>query len=81
MSSIVSIHTESTQVSTGVRRIPVVAFGLSLSAFLAISFVLCILSYFVAADLPISLVESDAWGWYIAVIFAPLYNFFAAGAH
>ena len=25
----------------------------------------------------IGLVESFAWGWYVAVIFVPLYNFFA----
>ncbi len=100
MSSFVSIHAESTEVSSVVRRIPVVAFGLSLSAFLAISFVLCIVGFLIAPDLPVrhdalsvflpgfrmlswkrfllGLAESYAWGWYIALIFAPLYNFFAA---
>ena len=26
----------------------------------------------------LGLVESCVWGWYVALIFAPLYNFFAA---
>jgi hypothetical protein len=82
------------------RRLPVVAFGLGLSAFLAISYVLCILGYLIAPGLPIKhealavflpgftllswqtfllgLVESYAWGWYIALVFGPLYNYFAA---
>ncbi len=82
--------------------IPVVALGLSLSLFFALSFVLCVLSYLVAPTWPIShamlammlpgfvllsipsfilgLIESVVWGWYIALIFGPLYNFFAARA-
>lgn len=85
------------------RRLPVVAFGLSLSAFLAISFALCIVGYLIAPGLPVKhdalsiflpgfelltwksfllgLAETYAWGWYIALIFAPLYNFFAARWH
>lgn len=80
--------------------IPVVALGLALSLFFALSFGLCVLSYLVAPTWPIShamlgvllpgfvllslpsfilgLLESLAWGWYIALIFGPLYNFFAA---
>jgi hypothetical protein len=99
MTSFVSIQAESTTVST-VRRLPLLAFGLSLSAFLAISVVLCIVGYFIAPDLPVrhdalsvllpgfkmlswqafllGLAESYAWGWYIALIFVPLYNFCAA---
>ncbi len=99
MTTFVSSQTESTTVST-VRHVPVLVLGLSLSAFLAISFVLCIVGYFIAPDLPVrhdalsvflpgfrmlswkrfllGLAESYAWGWYIALIFAPLYNFFAA---
>lgn len=82
------------------RRIPLIAFGLALSLFLAASFVLCVLGYLVFPELPIAhsvlsallpgfdlltwpdfflgLGESFAWGWYIAVVFAPLYNFFVA---
>jgi hypothetical protein len=26
----------------------------------------------------LGLAESYAWGWYIALVFGPLYNFFAA---
>jgi 2TM family of unknown function (DUF5676) len=80
------------------RMIPVLALGMALSLFLAISYVICITSYLVLPGLPINdmlsiflpgfellswqdfflgLVESFAWGWYVALIFAPLYNFFA----
>src|SRR6266581_142246 len=81
------------------RTIPVLAFGMSLSLFLVISYVICIIGYLVfpglnainhaalAIFLPgfellswstffIGLVESFAFGWYIALIFGPLYNFF-----
>ncbi len=80
--------------------LPVVAFGLSLSLFLVISYVLCIIGYLALPGLPvkhealaiflpgfeflswqaflIGLVESYAWGWYVTLVFAPLYNFFAA---
>lgn len=79
--------------------IPVLALGMALSLFLAISYVLCVLGYAFWPNLPIEhsalsiflpgftlltwtsfilgLVESVGWGWYIALIFAPLYNFFA----
>lgn len=82
----------------GARTIPTLAFGMSLSLFLVISYVLCIVGYLVWPSLPINhaafvlfgpdfqqlnatlfclgLVESFAFGWYIALIFAPLYNFF-----
>ena len=73
--------------------------GLSLSLFLVISYVICLIGYLVFPGLPIAhaalsiflpgfklldwqsfflgLVESFAWGWYVAVILVPLYNFFA----
>lgn len=81
------------------RPLPIFAFGLSLSAFLAVSFVFCIAGYLIAPGLPIrhealsfflpgfdllnrwtylfGLVESYLWGWYIAVVFGSLYNYFA----
>jgi hypothetical protein len=80
--------------------IPVIAFGLSLSIFLAISYVLCILFYLLfpasaerhvvfSLFLPwleiltwpgflLGLVASVACGWYVALVFGPLYNFFAS---
>ncbi len=82
-----------------VPRIPVVALGLSLSAFLVVSYVLCVLFdlWFPAQAmnpvwsplLPgftwlswpaflLGLVETFAYGWYVALVFGPLYNFFAA---
>ena len=78
--------------------VSVVTLGLSLSAFLAVSFVLCIIGYLIAPGMPVKhealaiflpgfellswqtfllgLVESFIWGWYIAVVFGPIYNFF-----
>jgi hypothetical protein len=80
--------------------IPVVTFGFSLSLFLTISYVLCVVGYLLLPGLLINhsalaiflpgfellswrtfflgLGESFAWGWYVALVFAPLFNFFAA---
>ena len=88
------------RVSRASGPLPVVALGLALSLFFALSYGFCVLSYLVAPAWPIShamlammlpgfvllsfpsfflgLLESVAWGWYIALIFGPLYNFFAA---
>jgi len=85
-----------------VQRVPIVTFGLSLSAFLTVSYVLCVAGYLIAPGLPvkhealaiflpgfellswrsfvIGLVESYAWGWYIALVFGGIYNFFAGRA-
>jgi hypothetical protein len=81
------------------RTVPVVAFGMALSLFLVMSYVLCVVGCLLFPGLPIShsslaifmpgfvllswksfvlgLAESFAWGWYVALIFGPLYNFFA----
>lgn len=88
-----------TAAPTNSHTIRVVACGLGLSVFFAISFALCVLGYLLFPDLPIAhgvlsillpgfvllswprffvgLVESIAWGWYIALILGPLYNFFS----
>jgi len=79
------------------RTIPVLALGMGLSLFLAISYVICVLGYLLLPDLPIEhsalsiflpgftllswksfflgLAESFAWGWYVALLFGPIYNF------
>lgn len=84
----------------GPALIPVFTFGLALSLFLTVSFVLCVIGYLLfpgslinhsalAIFLPgfkllswraffLGLGESFAWGWYVAFIFAPLYNFLAS---
>ncbi len=76
--------------------IPVFRFGVALSMFFVVSFVLCILSYLLLPELAIEhsalslflpgfkllswpsfflgLVESFAYGWYIALVFGPIYN-------
>jgi len=80
--------------------IPMLALGWSLSLAFVVSFVLCVLGYYILPSLPVlhgalaiplpgfqfdswprfflGFAESFAWGWYIALVFAPLYNFFAA---
>ncbi len=82
------------------RRIPIVAFGLSLGLFFVISYLVCLAGYFGLPDWPIrhealsvllpgfelltwpsfflGLGESFAWGWYIALVFGPIYNFLSA---
>ena len=95
----------STRLRTGAgtshypRTIPVLALGMGLSLFLAISYVLCIVGYVVFPGLPIAhsalaiflpgftllswssfflgLAETFGYGWYVALIFGPIYNFFA----
>lgn len=90
--------------STPPHSLPVVAFGVSLSAFFVISYLLCVLGFYLERSLgwslPIAhgalavllpgfafdswsrfflgLAESIAWGWYVALIFGPLCNHFAA---
>lgn len=81
------------------RTIPVLALGMGLGLFLAISYVLCVLGYLVLPALQIAhsalaiflpgftllswpsfflgLAESFGYGWYIALVFGPIYNFFA----
>lgn len=95
----------TTQVlSTGstTRRLPLVPLGLSLSTFLVISYVLCVLLGLIWPDaglhrpwlqfLPgfswltwpsflLGLAEVAAYGWYTALIFAPLFNLFVARRH
>lgn len=80
-------------------RVPVMALGLSLGTFLAVTYLLCVLfdlwfpglamSPAWAPLLPgftwltwpsffLGLVEAFAYGWYVALVFAPLYNYFAS---
>jgi len=80
-------------------RIPVIALGMALGIFLAITFVICVafdllfpgmamyetwlklLPGFTWLSWPsffLGLIESAAYGWYTALVFAPLYNLFAA---
>lgn len=82
-----------------IPRVPVIAFGLSLGLFLAVTFTLCVgfdlvfpgqamyeswlrlLPGFTWLSWPsflLGLAQSFAYGWYVALVFGPLYNFFAA---
>jgi hypothetical protein len=82
-----------------IGRLGVIPLGLSLSSFLVITYVLCVLyglfisdtgmHQLLAAMLPgftwitwpsffLGLVWSFVYGWYVAVVFAPLFNFFNA---
>lgn len=78
--------------------VPIGPFGLSLSAFFAISFLLCVAFRLIVPDvgnhlpwfqfLPgfdwtpsgilLGLIESIAYGWYVAVVFGWLLNFFVS---
>lgn len=79
-------------------RLPVVALGMGLGSFFALTFVLCVLFdlWFPAlamnpvwspllpgfiwiswTSFALGLIEAFAYGWYIALVFGPLYNFFA----
>lgn len=83
---------------TRTLRIPVLAFGMSLGLFLAITYTLCVgfdlmfpdhamyqtwsrllpgFSWLTWPRFMLGLVESYAYGWYIALIFGPLFNLFA----
>jgi hypothetical protein len=80
-------------------RVPVLALGLSLGLFLAITYVLCVLfdlwfpgqamyqtwlrllpgyTWLTWPSFFLGLIESFAYGWYVALVFGPLYNFLAA---
>jgi hypothetical protein len=82
-------------------RFEIAPLGLSLSSFLAVTYILCVLYGLIVSDvgmhqllaamLPgftwinwtsflIGLIWSVAFGWYVAVVFAPLFNFFNARA-
>ena len=96
-------HAASNMDSITVRTVSVRALGLSLSVFFGISFLLCVLGFYLLPELPVAhgalsiilpgfqfqsgprfvlgLAESLAWGWYVALIFGPLYNFFATRSH
>ncbi|MEQ1613793.1 MAG: DUF5676 family membrane protein [Hyphomicrobiaceae bacterium] len=78
------------------ETIPITAFGLSLSTFFALTYLLCVALRFLVPDvgnhipwfqfLPgfswtptgilVGLVESVAYGWYVAVMFGWLFNLF-----
>ena len=82
-----------------VPRIPVIALGMSLGLFLAVTFILCVgfdllfpdhamyeswlrllpgVTWLSWSSFFLGLAESFGYGWYVALIFGPLYNFFAA---
>lgn len=95
-----SSHSGVTSQATGATvRLPIIAFGMSLGVFLAITFVVCVAFDFTFPQyamyqawqrfLPgfawlswpsffLGLIESFAYGWYVALVFGPLFNFFAS---
>ncbi|MDH3208966.1 MAG: DUF5676 family membrane protein [Burkholderiaceae bacterium] len=79
-------------------RIPVIAFGMSLGIFLAITYTLCVgfdllfpgqamyetwlrllpgFTWLTWQSFLLGLVESFAYGWYVALMFGPLFNVIA----
>jgi hypothetical protein len=97
-SSIMTIHNAPQMAVGRTGTIPVAAFGLSLSAFFAITYLLCVALRLVVPDIGnhipwfqffpgfswtlggvlLGFVESVAYGWYVALVFGWLFNFFAA---
>lgn len=84
--------------ATQIWHIPVLAFGMSLGIFLAVTYALCVgfdllfpgqamyqtwlrllpgFTWLTWPSFLLGLVESFAYGWYVALIFGPLFNFFA----
>ena len=84
---------------TQAPRVPIVALGMSLGLFFAITFVLCVgfdllfpgmamyeawmkllpgFTWLTWPSFLLGLVESFGYGWYVALIFGPLFNYFAA---
>ena len=80
-------------------RIAIVPLGLTLSFFLVITYVLCVIygllgfqqgmhqllfqiipgfTWITWPSFFIGLFWTFVWGWYIALVFAPLFNFFSA---
>ena len=80
-------------------RIAIVPLGLTLSFFLVITYVLCVIygllgfqqgmhqllfqiipgfTWITWPSFLIGLFWTFVWGWYIALVFAPLFNFFTA---
>lgn len=106
-----AVSIEAPYTATGRRphphSIPVTVLGLSLSTFFLISYLLCVLGFYLERSfgwsLPIAhgalsvflpgfafdsgsrfflgVVESLAWGWYVALMFGPLYNLFSTRLH
>jgi len=78
-------------------RLPVLALGMSLSAFFVVTYVLCTVfdlwfpdyamnsiwspllpgfTWLTWSSFFLGLIETTSYGWYIALVFGPLYNFF-----
>ncbi len=96
--NIAGVGTARGHSQSDVRTIPIVAFGLGLSTFFVVSYIICILGYLFLPGLPVDhaalaiflpgftllswqsfflgLIETFLWGWYIALLFGWLYNFF-----
>ncbi len=91
-------HSGTPLPARSVSRVPVLALGMSLGSFLALTFVFCVLfdlwfpalamnavwapllpgfTWITWGSFGLGLIEAFAYGWYIALIFGPLYNFFA----
>lgn len=93
-----TMHSSVETTARRIEMIPITIFGLSLSAFFALTYLLCVAFRLVVQDagnhIPwfqffpgfswtlggvlLGLIESVAYGWYVALVFGWLFNFFAA---
>jgi hypothetical protein len=84
-------------VGASAPRVPVLAFGMSLGLFLAVTYALCVgfdllfpgqamyqtwlrllpgFTWLTWPSFLLGLAESFAYGWYVALVFGPLFNLF-----
>ena len=98
MSSVTAMEHRAVRETRQPPRIPLLATGLALGGFLAVTFILCVAFDLLFPEfamypswaplLPgfvwlswqsflLGLVESFAYGFYVALVFGPLFNFFA----
>lgn len=90
---------ENVSVRPAGARLAIGIVGMSLCAFLIITFAVCVAGYILLPSVPIThaalslflpnfsgldwkaifvgLAASVFWGWYIALLFCPIYNFFS----
>lgn len=93
-----STHYSTAQTVDHAKRLPLVSLGLSMSAFFAITYGLCVALRLFVPDvgdhlpwfqfLPgfdwtptgifLGLIESVAYGWYVALLFGSLFNWFSS---
>ena len=71
-------HEFTGTIATTSGRLSIYAVGMSAGIFLAISFVLCVGFGLIFPTM--TMYQACAYGWFIAILFVPLFNYFAERA-